>query len=189
MVVDVQNDFCPGGALAVPGGDSVVPILNKVISAFAAADLPNVITRDWHPANHSSIKAHGGAWRPHCVEGTPGAEIHRGIRRPPGSVLVSKGTAPDKEAYSGFQGTDLAERLRRLGTKEVYLGGLTIEYCVRTTAEDALREGFATHVILDCVKGLEIHQGDSAAALREMERAGVSKLKSSDAVALVGAQQ
>ncbi|MDE1857725.1 MAG: isochorismatase family protein [Thaumarchaeota archaeon] len=189
LVVDVQNDFCPGGTLAVPRGDSIVPGLNRVISAFTGARLPIFFTRDWHPANHCSFKAQGGIWPPHCVQGTYGAEIHGGVQRPSGSVLINKGDDPGKEAYSGFQGTDLADRLRKLGVKEVFIGGLTIEYCVRTTAEDALRGGFAVHVILDCVKGLEIHTGDSAAAVDEMVRAGASTMTGADVAELFGAQQ
>lgn len=188
-MVDLQNDFCPGGALAVPGGDKIIPGLNKVISAFDVAELPVFFTRDWHPANHCSFRAQGGLWPPHCVQGTRGAEIHSGILRPSGSVLISKGDNPDKEAYSGFQGTDLARRLGGLGVTDVFVGGLATEYCVRTTTEDALREGFAAHVITDCVRGLEVHKGDSAAALGEMEDAGASTIKSSEVVALVGAQQ
>lgn len=189
LVVDVQNDFCPGGALAVPSGDSIIPNLNRVIAAFASAMLPIFFTRDWHPANHCSFRAQGGMWPPHCVQRTHGAEIHKGVQQPPGCALINKGDDPDKEAYSGFEGTDLAERLGRLGVTEVYIGGLAIEYCVRTTAEDALRQGFGARVILDCVKGLEIHRGDSAAALKEVEEAGASILDSSEILALVGAQQ
>ena len=189
LVVDMQNDFCPGGALAVPEGDSIVPGLNKVISAFSGARLPIFFTRDWHPADHCSFRAQGGPWPPHCVQGTPGAEIRAGIRQPTESTLISKGDNSDKEAYSGFQGTDLVERLERLGVADVFVGGLAIEYCVRTTAEDALREGFAVHVIIDCVRGLEIHKGDSAAAMGEMRKAGASMVKSSEVITLVGAQQ
>ncbi|HKT22109.1 MAG TPA: nicotinamidase [Nitrososphaerales archaeon] len=189
LVVDVQVDFCPGGALAVPKGDSIIPGLNRVISAFAGARLPIFFTRDWHPANHCSFKARGGIWPPHCVQGTAGAEVHGGLLMPKGSVLISKGDDPDEEAYSGFQGTDLAARLRELGVKDVYIGGLTIEYCVRTTAEDALREGFAAHVILDCVRGLEIHRGDSTAAIQEVKEAGASTIGASEVTAMVGAQQ
>jgi nicotinamidase/pyrazinamidase len=174
LVVDVQNDFCPGGALAVPEGDSIVPKLNTVISAFEKAGLPVFFTRDWHPANHCSFREQGGVWPRHCVQGTKGAEIHGGLKQPPASVVISKGDRPDREAYSGFQGTDLAERLRRLGVDQVFVGGLTTEYCVRTTTEDALREGLAVRVVLACVKGLEIHRGDSAAAIAEMKKAGAS---------------
>ena len=189
LVVDVQNDFCPGGTLAVPSGDSIIPGLNRVISAFTGARLPIFFTRAWHPANHCSFKAQGGTWPPHCVQGTHGAEIHGGVQQPSGSVLISKGEDPGKEAYSGFQGTDLTDRLRKLGVKEVFIGGLTIEFCVKTTAEDALSRGFAVHVISDCVKGLEAHKGDSAAAVGEMVRAGASTVKGADVAELFGAQQ
>ena len=163
--------------------------MNKVISAFTGAKLPIFFTRDWHPSDHSSFTAQGGVWPPHCVQGSAGAEIHKGLHSPPASVLISKGYLPDVEAYSGFQGTHLAAKLRKLGVDEVYVGGLTIEYCVRTTIEDALMEGFEACVILDCVKGLEIHRGDSAAAITEMEAAGASTLESSEVIGLVGTQQ
>jgi len=189
LVVDVQNDFLQGGTLAVPGGDSIIPELNRVISAFSDAKLPIFFTRDWHPVNHCSFTAQGGVWPPHCVQGSVGAEICRDLHRPRSSVLINKGDRSSREAYSGFQGTDLAARLRRLGADDIYVGGLTTEYCVRTTIEDALREGFKAHVILNCVKGLEIHSGDSTAAIAEMEREGASIIKSSEVINLVGTQQ
>jgi nicotinamidase/pyrazinamidase len=191
LVVDVQNDFCPGGALAVPKGDTVVPRLNMVIAAFTHARMPVFFTRDWHPTDHCSFTIRGGPWPPHCVQGTRGAELHDGLIRPSGSVTINKGDAPEKEAYSGFQGTDLAARLRKLGVSEVLVGGLTTEYCVKTTVEDALHEGFSVRVMLDCVMGLEQRRGDSEAAISAMKKAGASTTTASEAVAqlLVGAQQ
>jgi nicotinamidase/pyrazinamidase len=190
LVVDLQNDFLPGGALPVPEGDSIIPRLNEVISAFALAGLPIFFTRDWHPPNHCSFRAQGGVWPPHCVQGTQGAELSERLDRPAGSVVISKGDRPDKEAYSGFQGTDLAARLRRLGVREVYVGGLATEYCVKTTAEDALREGFAVRLMLDCVRGLEVHHGDSAAAIDWMRTAGAAAVNALELIPkLVGTQQ
>lgn len=190
LVVDVQNDFCPGGALPVPEGGSILPQLNRVVEAFRAAGQPIFFTRDWHPSNHCSFKAQGGPWPPHCVQRTKGAEFHPGLVRPQGSTVISKGGAPEVEAYSGFAGTDLAARLRKLGTDTVYVGGLTIEHCVRTTTEDALRNGFHAVVVSDCVKGLDVHKGDSAAALAEMRKAGAAFTSSSELVAkIVGTQQ
>jgi nicotinamidase/pyrazinamidase len=185
LVVDVQNDFCPGGALAVPKGDSIIPGLNAVTRAFAKANLPLFFTRDWHPANHCSFKAQGGMWPPHCIQGTRGAEFHRALERPRGSVVISKGDKPDEEAYSGFQGTDLAARLRKLGVGEVFVGGLTTEYCVRTTVEDALKEGLRTRVITDCSMGLEEHKGDGAKAIAEMKKAGATTTTASDTISEV----
>jgi nicotinamidase/pyrazinamidase len=190
LVVDVQNDFLPGGALPVPEGDSIIPPLNEVISAFTSAGLPIFFTRDWHPPNHCSFRDRGGVWPPHCVQGTRGAELSQRIHRPAGSVVISKGDRPDEEAFSGFQGTDLAARLRSLGVREVCVGGLATEYCVKTTTEDALREGFAVGVMLDCVKGLEVHPGDSAAAIYAMKTAGAVAVQSLELVPkLVGTQQ
>ena len=190
LVVDVQNDFCPGGALPVPDGDSVIPSLNRATSAFGRAGLPIFFTRDWHPPNHCSFMAYGGIWPTHCVQGTTGAAFHPSLVLLRGSAVISKGDRQDAEAYSGFQGTDLATRLKKLGVKTVYLGGLAVEYCVRTTAEDALKEGFRVAVLSDCIKGLEIHHGDSSAAIEEMKRAGATVMTSQAAVkTIVGTQQ
>lgn len=190
LVVDVQNDFLPGGALPVPQGDSIISGLNEVISAFAEAGLAVFFTRDWHPANHCSFEAQGGVWPPHCVQGSKGAELSQRLDRPAGSVIINKGDQQDKDAYSGFQGTDLAVRLGERGVREIYVGGLATEYCVKTTTEDALREGFVASVILDCVRGLEVHPGDSAAAIAEMRKAGAGAVRSRELVAkLVGTQQ
>ncbi len=182
VVVDVQRDFCPGGSLAVKDGDKVVPKLNKVIEAFSAAGLPVFFTRDWHPPNHTSFKSQGGIWAPHCVKGTPGAEFHPKLKVPQGAVVVSKGTEPNLEAYSGFQGTDLGKRLKELGVREIFLGGLTTDYCVKESSLDALGIGLGVNVLNDCIRGVDVHGGDSTLALREIATMGARVVSSSDAM-------
>ena len=181
LVVDVQVDFCPGGSLAVKNGSDVVPRLNRVIKAFERRSLPIFFTRDWHPANHISFKSRGGIWPPHCVQGTSGAEFHSGLLVPGNATIVSKGDKPSMEAYSGFQGTDLETRLKRLGIDKVFVGGLATDYCVKETTLDARRTGLAVEVLKDCVRPVDIKPGDGARALAEMRRAG-AKLTTSSAV-------
>src|SRR5262245_15732315 len=130
LVVDVQNDFCPGGSLAVSKGDEVVPVLNRWIEDAGAAGVPIFASRDWHPPNHISFKARGGPWPPHCIQNTFGAAFHPDLRLPPGAELISKADSPDVDSYSAFGGTDLAERLHEAGVKRVWIGGLTQDYCV-----------------------------------------------------------
>jgi nicotinamidase/pyrazinamidase len=180
LVVDVQNDFCPGGALAVKNGDKVVPRLNKTIAAFARAGLPIFFTRDWHPTNHISFRNKGGIWPPHCVQGTIGADFHPDLAIPGGATIISKGDKPSAEAYSGFQGTDLERRLKTLGVDEVFIGGLATDYCVKESCLDALEDGFGVNVLKDCVMAVNVKLGDGAKALREMRRAG-AKLTTSQA--------
>src|SRR5690242_13289968 len=126
LVVDVQNDFCPGGALEVAEGDAVIPVLNEWISAAEAARVPILASRDWHPAGHVSFKMRGGPWPEHCVQGTTGAEFHPHLKLPPTVEIISKGDTPDRDSYSAFGGTDLAGRLQRLGVQRLWIGGLTL---------------------------------------------------------------
>jgi len=184
-VVDVQRDFCPGGALAVKDGDRVVPKLNRVIGAFTKASLPVFFVRDWHPRNHISFKDQGGIWPPHCVKGTPGAEFHPRLKVPRGAVVISKGTEARSEAYSGFQGTDLEKRLKEAGVRGIFLGGLTTDYCVKETSLDALDAGLKVNVLEDCIKGVNLRANDSELALRKVVARGARLVTSSDAVRLV----
>ena len=185
VVVDVQNDFCPGGALAVNRGDTIIPRINKVVRAFEGKGLPIFFTRDWHPTDHVSFRSRGGPWPPHCVMGTPGAEFHPALKRPEGSIVVSKGSLPNSEAYSGFQGTDLATRLRELGVREVVIGGLATEYCVKETALDAIKGGFEASILEDCIMGVEVHKGDSIRALQAMVKAGAKETDSLHTVRVI----
>jgi len=190
LVVDVQRDFCPGGALAVKSGDEVIPGLNLVIEAFERRRLPIFFTRDWHPVDHLSFRGRGGIWPPHCVQGTLGAELHPNLRIPATAAIISKGTSGDAEAYSGFQGTDLEERLRGLGVDQIFLGGLATDYCVRESTLDALKAGFSVTVIEDCIRPVNAKPGDGDGALADMRRAGARSAKSSEVVKqLAGTRQ
>ncbi len=172
LLVDVQNDFCPGGALAVPGGDEVIPVLNRWIRAAEEAGIPVYASRDWHPENHVSFTGRGGPWPPHCVRGTRGAEFHPGLEIPGGLFVINKATDPDRDAYSAFDGTGLAARLHRSGVRRLFVGGLATDYCVKATVLDALREGFTVHVITDGIRAVEVKEGDGRRALDEMSEAG-----------------
>jgi nicotinamidase/pyrazinamidase len=170
VIVDFQNDFSPGGALAVPDGDEIAPRVRELIDS-GRFDLV-VATRDWHPAEHGSFSAQGGIWPPHCVAGTPGAELHEAVPRDRVDVIVDKGTDPGTEGYSGFEGTDLAALLRDRGIDNVTVVGLATDYCVRATALDALGEGFAVEIDAGGVRGIDAEPGDVDRALAEVERAG-----------------
>jgi nicotinamidase/pyrazinamidase len=172
IIVDVQRDFLPGGALGVPRGDAVIEPLNLCIDAFRHARLPVFYTRDWHPADHCSFRAQGGPWPPHCVAGTPGAGFAPGLNPPGEAEIISKATTAARDAYSGFEGTDLAEQLRRLGVRRVFVGGLATDYCVRATVLDALREGFNVVALTDAMQPVEVHAGDGARARDEMRSGG-----------------
>jgi nicotinamidase/pyrazinamidase len=172
LIVDVQNDFCPGGALAVPDGDAVIPVLNQWIAEAQARRVPVFASRDWHPENHISFKQRGGPWPPHCIMGTPGAAFHPDLRLPRNVEIVSKAENPDEDSYSAFGGTNLAERLRSAGVKSVWIGGLAEDYCVRATALDAINEGFKVHLVPGATRPVNVHPGDGERALDEVRRAG-----------------
>jgi nicotinamidase/pyrazinamidase len=167
IIVDVQNDFCPGGALAVPESDKVIPVINSLIGRFDKV----FTTQDWHPADHVSFKSRGGIWPPHCVAGTPGAELHPDLKASD-AIHILKGTERDKEAYSGFHGTDLASRLRRSGVTRIFVGGLATDYCVKNTVLDGRKAGFEVVVVSDAVKGVNVNPHDSEKAISEMSDAG-----------------
>ncbi len=170
IVVDVQNDFMPGGSLPVPDGDKVVQPLNKVIKEFQVRKLPMFFTRDWHPPNHMSFKERGGPWPPHCVQGTEGAEFHPDLLVPEEAIIISKATEPDKEAYSGFEGTELKRMLREREVRRLFIGGVATDYCVRATVLDGLRLGFEVIVLEDAVRG--VAKETTEKALREIVLSG-----------------
>jgi nicotinamidase/pyrazinamidase len=172
LVVDVQNDFCPGGALAVEEGDKVVPILNKWIDEAIATGTPIFVTRDWHPANHISFKERGGPWPPHCVQETWGAAFHSELRLPQHVHIISKADTADTDSYSAFGGTDLSSRLKNAGVKRIWIGGLTQDYCVRESSLDALREGFEVRVIVDATRAVNVNPDDGRRALEDIQNAG-----------------
>ncbi len=175
IIVDVQRDFCSGGALPVPEGEKIIPVLNRYIEKFSNAGAIIVATRDWHPPNHISFKNQGGAWPPHCIQGTSGAEFHPNLKLPKEAKIVSKATSADKEAYSGFDGTDLERHLKNAGIRRVFIGGLATDYCVKSTVLDALSLGFETVLLLDAIKGVDVNPGDSEKAITEMLKKGAKK--------------
>ena len=177
LLVDVQNDFCPGGALPVPNGDRVIPVLNRVAARFEAAGRPVYASRDWHPSDTTHFREYGGPWPPHCIAGTPGAELHPDLRVPRGAIIVSKGQDRADDGYSAFEGTTaegrrLAEDLRTRGVRELYVGGLATDYCVRASVLDARRAGFPVTVLTDGSAGIDPE--GSKRALEEMRQAGAS---------------
>jgi len=172
LIVDVQNDFCPGGALGIPEGDRVVPILNKWIDEAMAAGVPVFASRDWHPPNHISFKERGGPWPPHCIQGSRGAAFHPDLRLPYDVQIISKADTPDKDSYSAFGGTDLTSRLKSADVKRLWIGGLAQDYCVCETALDAIRKGFDVHVIADATRAVNVNPEDGRRALAEIQRAG-----------------
>lgn len=180
VVIDVQNDFCPGGSLAVPEGDLIVPVLNRCISLFTRAGRPVLYSRDWHPAVTTHFAGQGGVWPPHCIQDTPGAAFHRDLLVPEGAMIVSKGMGAREDAYSAFQarlpdGALLAELLHRAGVTEVYTGGLATDYCVNATVLDALKHGFTVHLLEDACRAVDLQPGDGARALAEMTAAGAHR--------------
>ncbi len=182
LLIDIQNDFVPGGALAVPNGHEVVAVANRCIARFAAAGDLIVATQDWHPPNHSSFVSQnptGGIWPDHCVQNTPGADFVAGLNVESVQTVVRKGTDPLIDSYSGFfdndhkKQTELAEVLRRAGIGTVYILGLATDYCVRFTALDARKLGFQTNLIVDGCRGIDLKPGDVERALEGMREAGV----------------
>lgn len=176
IVVDMQNDFLPGGSLAVPDGDAVVPVLNRYLAEFSARELPVYATRDWHPANHCSFKARGGPWPPHCIAESPGAQFAALLRFPSGTLVISKATQPDKDAYSGFEGTDLDARLRARKIKRLFVGGLATDYCVLNTVRDALGLGYEVYLLTDAIRAVNVKPADGPGAAAEMQRLGAKPI-------------
>ena len=176
LIVDPQVDFCPGGALAVPGGDSIFPAVNRL-----ALELPLVAaSRDWHPSDHVSFTAQGGPWPVHCQAGTSGARFHPALNLARIRRVFSKGTDSTREAYSAFDGTDLAEWLRKQGVHRMLVAGLATDYCVRATVLDAIREGFEVTVLEDGVGAVNVTPGDGDRALAEMRAAGATISRAED---------
>jgi nicotinamidase/pyrazinamidase len=177
IIVDVQVDFCPGGALPVPDGDKIIPFINRYIKIFKENNLPIIATRDWHPPNHISFKPYGGIWPIHCVQNTPGAAFHPKLKLPNDVIIISKATEPNKEAYSGFEGTELSSILNSKGVRRLFIGGLATDYCVKNTVLDALKLGFQAFLLLDGTKGVNVNPDDSKKAIEEMIRKGAVAIR------------
>jgi len=180
LLTDLQVDFCPGGALGVPGGDEIIKTVNDYVRFFHSRKLPIIATRDWHPPNHCSFKEQGGPWPVHCVQISRGAQFHPDLIVPPGTAIVSKATDPKKEAYSAFEGTTLEERLRDMSAQTLYVSGLATDYCVKQTVLDACRLGIRVVVLEDAVRGIDATPGDCERAMREMREAGAILAKARD---------
>jgi len=176
LVVDVQNDFCPGGALAVPDGDAVVPLINVLMPHFDHV----FATQDFHPENHSSFAEQGGPWPPHCVQGTPGAALHSNLDITALDAIVQKGTDVGTDGYSAFAGTNLASELNRLGVQRVFVAGLATDYCVKATTIEAIDQGFDAVVITDAIRAVNVKPRDGEDALAEMEEAGATLVGSDE---------
>jgi nicotinamidase/pyrazinamidase len=172
LIIDFQNDFTEGGALAVPDGDAIAPRVRELIES---GDFDMVVaTRDWHPADHGSFEEQGGPWPPHCVQGTPGAELHPSLPPDAVDVVVNAGYEPQLEGYSGFEETNLETVLRERGIDEVTVVGLATDYCVKHTAADALAQGFRVTIDRAGIRGIDVEPGDSERALQELQAAGAS---------------
>jgi nicotinamidase/pyrazinamidase len=171
IIVDVQNDFCPGGALPVARGDEVVAPLNELAEQFLERDEPVFKSRDWHPERTKHFAAQGGAWPVHCVQNTKGAEFHPALIDDPRIQVISKGLG-DTDCYSAFDETDLAAQLRQLGVEELWVGGLATDYCVKSTVLDALKQGFRVKAVENAMRPVDVNPGDGERALAEMREAG-----------------
>ena len=176
IVVDVQNDFCPGGTLAVPHGDEVIEPLYKLIDVFLERGAPVYKSRDWHPPTTKHFAAHGGTWPVHCVQNTEGANFHPALRDDPRITVISKGLG-DKDCYSAFDETDLATHLHKQNVEEVVVGGLATDYCVKNTVLDALKHGFKVKAVENAMRAVELQPGDGERAIAEMRDAGAEIVK------------
>lgn len=177
LIVDVQNDFCPGGALPARGGDGILPALNRHIAEARRRGVPIYASRDWHPTVTAHFEAYGGEWPPHCVQHTRGAEFHPALELPSDTVVISKGDVADRPGYSAFdghtaEGRPLADELRAQGIGLVYVGGIATDYCVKQTVLDAIAAGFRARVLADAITGIDVQPGDADRALTEMQSAG-----------------
>jgi nicotinamidase/pyrazinamidase len=177
LVVDIQNDFCPGGSLGVEGGDQIIPVLNKYIEIFSQAGRASFASRDWHPEETAHFKQYGGPWPPHCIQGTKGAEFHSDLKLPADVEIISKGMGYDVDSYSAFlgvdsQGGDLATVLRQRGIEHLYIGGIATDYCVKYSALDALKHGFKVTILEDAIRG--VNEKDSIDAIEQIVKAGAT---------------
>lgn len=177
LIVDMQNDFLPGGSLGVPGGDAVLAPVNRLADLFKRRGLPVYASRDWHPANHCSFAARGGPWPPHCVAGTSGAAFSEELQLPADAIVVSKAETADVDAYSAFNTTGLADRLRARGVRRVVVCGLATDYCVLNTALDARANGFEVLIVPEAMRAVEVQAGDGERAIGRMREAGAQRVR------------
>lgn len=183
IIVDMQNDFMPGGALPVPNALSIIPAINRYIELFEKAKAVVVATRDWHPPNHISFNTRGGPWPPHCIQNTWGAQFHKDLKLPRDTIVISKAFKEDKEAYSGFEDTELDATLRQRGVRRIFVAGVATEYCVKATAEDGLRLGYQVFILEDAVKGINSPPGSEERAINNLIDRGAVAIRIDDIVA------
>lgn len=176
LVIDMQVDFLPGGALGVPKGDEVLGPVNRLLRLFNNQGLPIYASRDWHPENHCSFAARGGPWPPHCVAGTPGAAFSNQLDLPAGAIVVSKADSADADAYSAFNGTNLADQLRERGVRRVVVCGLATDYCVLNTVIDARANGFEVLVVPEAMRAVDVAPGDGDRAMVRMTGLGAERV-------------
>lgn len=194
LIVDVQNDFCPGGALQILDGARVIEPINRAAQRFASMGLPVLASRDWHPPITSHFSSFGGIWPVHCVQGTMGAAFHPNLQLPEGTIILSKGTDPDLHGYSAFEGVTaegepLATILEELQVTGIFISGLATDYCVLSTAREALKLGYMITVLTDAVAGVDRTPGDSARALEELQTAGAELMSVAKMLELVQSEQ
>jgi nicotinamidase/pyrazinamidase len=181
LVVDVQNDFCSGGALAVPEGDAVIAALNRYIEEAASRGIPVYASRAWHPSTTTHFATFGGVWPVHCVQGTRGAEFHPDLRLPADTIVISKGEQAESAGYSAFEGhtpdgRSFPDDLERRGLTHLRVGGLATDYCVKHSVLDGLRAGLQVTVLTDAIAGVDVQPGDSVRAIAEMREGGAEVL-------------
>ncbi|RJQ44974.1 MAG: isochorismatase family protein [Gaiellales bacterium] len=177
LIADVQNDFLPGGALGVQGGDQIIPVLSAYIARFQAKGLPIFLSRDWHPAGHCSFRGQGGPWPVHCVAGTPGSLPPPTFQPSPSAILIYKATTRDREAYSAFQDTGLEDHLRAARVRRLFIGGLATDYCVLNTVRDARRLGYDVCLLVDGIRAVNVDPDDGRKAEEEMIRLGAVRIR------------
>ena len=189
VLVDIQNDFCPGGALAVAEGDRIVEVVNRLVPEFQLI----ISTQDWHPADHISFKEQGGPWPPHCVQGTAGAQLHAALDQTRIDYYFRKASSPDKDAYSEFEGTDDEGRTLDLALKShdierIYVVGLATDYCVKATVLDGIKLGYDVYVVTDAVRAVNVAPDDGEKAIEEMASAGAHLVTSDQIIGLSGSK-
>lgn len=181
LVIDIQNDFLPGGSLAVPGSEQIIPVINRCIEKFSSLGCPVFLTRDWHPVDHCSFACQGGPWPVHCVAGTFGAEFSVSLLQPETAKVISKGVRPESEGYSDFETPDLQTQLDRAGIRRLFVAGLATDYCVLHTVLDALKLGLQVFLLQDAVRAVNVKPDDGDRALLTMRQHG-AQLISSDLI-------
>lgn len=168
LVIDIQNDFLPGGHLAVAEGDLVIPVMNNYIECFCQRQLPVLATRDWHPANHGSFVEQGGPWPEHCIAGSTGAEFAQGLHLPARAPVFPTGKEVEMDGYSGFENPDLNRQLQQMAVSRLFIGGLATDYCVLHTVCDALNLNYQVLLLMDAVRAVNVHRYDGQEAINKM---------------------